>query len=152
MKNLPFDIILLFGGGFALAKGFASSGLSEVLSDELHVLSNFSPVLIIIFICFFMTFLTEFTSNMATITLVLPVLLAISIATDINPLLLMLPATFSASLAFMLPVATAPNALVFGSHQLRIADMAKAGLILNLVGIVIMSLSMMTLGRWVFGI
>ncbi len=152
VKELPYDIILLFGGGFALAKGFTESGLSVWLSGQLDGIVHLSPLLIIACICFFMTFLTEITSNMATTQLMLPVLVALSAATGIDPLLLMLPATFSASMAFMLPVATAPNAIIFGSHQLQIADMARTGLVLNLICIGLMTLLMFTLGRWVFGI
>jgi len=99
-----------------------------------------------------MTFLTELTSNTATTEMILPVLAGISITTEINPLFLMLPATLSASLAFMLPVATPPNAIIFGTNRIKIIDMAKTGLILNLIGVIIITLACYFIGQYIFDI
>ena len=99
-----------------------------------------------------MTFLTELTSNTATTEMLLPVLAGLSVSVEVNPLLLMLPATLSASMAFMLPVATPPNAIVFGSNQLSIGDMAKTGFILNLIGVVVIALATYYWGAYLFNI
>jgi len=98
------------------------------------------------------TFLTEITSNTATAGTFLPVLAGMALSAHVNPLLFMLPATISASLAFMLPVATPPNAIIFGTKRLRIIDMSKTGLFLNFVGIVLVTVMTYYLGSWVFGI
>ncbi|MBL4716684.1 MAG: sodium:dicarboxylate symporter [Bacteroidetes bacterium] len=150
VKNLPFGIILLFGGGFALAEGFIQSGLSDWLASSLTSLKGLSPLLVVIIICSFMTFATELTSNTATTQLILPILIVVAHVTDIDPILLMIPATFSASYAFMLPVATPPNAIVFGSEMISIKEMARVGVILNIVGVILMTLAMFTLGKFVF--
>jgi solute carrier family 13 (sodium-dependent dicarboxylate transporter), member 2/3/5 len=152
MKKLPYGIILLFGGGFALAKGFEVTGLSNLLAGELSVFDTLPLILIIFGLCMFMTFFTEFTSNSASIQLILPVIYALTLTMDVNPLLIMIPVTFAASFAFMMPIATPPNAIIFGSNRLKISDMAKTGLILNFIGIILITLAMITLGRWVFGI
>jgi sodium-dependent dicarboxylate transporter 2/3/5 len=111
------------------------------------------PILLIIaIIAFSMTFLTELTSNTATTEMALPILAGLAVSMEINPLLLMLPATMSASMAFMLPVATPPNAIVFGSNQITVAQMAGTGLLLNLIGIIIVTLSTYFWGAWVFDI
>jgi sodium-dependent dicarboxylate transporter 2/3/5 len=137
--KLPWHIVLLFGGGFALATAFANSGLSEWFGIQLKWLSNIHPFLIILLIALLVTFLTELTSNTATTEMILPILAGLSVSIDINPLFLMLPATVSASMAFMLPVATPPNAIIFGTNRIKIADMATTGLIINLVGAVIIT-------------
>jgi len=152
VKKLPYGIILLFGGGFALAKGFTESGLTDWLAGQLDFVGKLPIYLTIIVICTFMTFLTEITSNMATTQLVLPIFAAIAIGAGINPLYLMIPVTFSASFAFMLPVATAPNTIIFGSEKVEIKDMVKTGIRLNLIGIVITTIGMIVLGRFVFNL
>lgn len=152
VAKLPYGIILLFGGGFALAKGFTESGLTDWLANQLEIVGALPMVLTIVVICTFMTFLTEITSNMATTQLVLPVFAAIAIGADINPLYLMIPVTFSASFAFMLPVATAPNTIIFGSEKVTIKDMVRTGFRLNLIGIVITTVVMLLLGRVVFNL
>jgi sodium-dependent dicarboxylate transporter 2/3/5 len=139
--KLPWDIVLLFGGGFALASGLKESGLSTWLGNQLIGLSLFPPILIIVLICTMITYLTELTSNTATTEMVLPILAGVAVAIKINPLLLMVPATLSASCAFMMPVATPPNAIIFGTKRLRIADMAKGGILLNLIGIILITLT-----------
>jgi sodium-dependent dicarboxylate transporter 2/3/5 len=145
-KKLPLDIILLFGSGFALAKGFEVSGLSDWLAGKLQIFQGNSIYLIILMILVLVTVISEFASNVASIQLVLPILIAFQKDLQVDPLLLMLPATLAASLGFMLPVATAPNTIVFGSNQLTVRDMARAGLFMNLAGILIIWLFLMIAG------
>lgn len=145
-KKLPWHIILLFGGGFALAQGFTTSGLSAWLGSRLAGLSELSPVMIVAFVCLTLTFLTEFTSNTATAQVMLPVLAAVSIEIGMPPLMLMIPATISASCAFMMPIATPPNAIVFGTDRLRIAEMARAGFFLNIIGVIVVTTAVFLLG------
>jgi sodium-dependent dicarboxylate transporter 2/3/5 len=145
--RLPWGLVLLFGGGFALAKGFGESGLSAYLASKIFSdLGSASPWVSIVTVCLVMTFLTEFTSNVASTQLVLPLLAALAVAQGIPPLLLMIAATFSASMAFMLPVATPPNAVAFASGRLRVSEMCRAGLLLNLVGVGLVSLVVYYLG------
>ncbi|MBU1101490.1 MAG: SLC13 family permease [Bacteroidetes bacterium] len=139
-KKIPWDIILLFGGGFALARGFVSSGLSTFLGSQLAGLANVPPIVVILIICLTISFMTELTSNTAINDMVLPILAALAVTINIQPELLMIPATISASMAFMMPVATPPNAIVFGSGKLRVKDMARAGIMLNFIGAVIITL------------
>jgi len=138
-KEIRWGIILMFGGGFALATGFIESGLSESLGGQLTSLQNVPLWMLITIICTVITFLTELTSNMATTEVVLPILAAMAKAIGVNPLVLMIPATLSASCAFMLPVATAPNAIAFGAGEIKIKDMIRYGFILNIIGIVLIS-------------
>jgi sodium-dependent dicarboxylate transporter 2/3/5 len=137
--KVPWDILLLLGGGFALASGFVSSGLSEYLAKALRDFGHLPAFVILALVCLLITFLTELTSNVATATMFLPVLAAWGVAEGINPLMLMIPATISASMAFMLPVATPPNAIVFTSRRVRIAEMARVGLALNLIGVIVIA-------------
>jgi len=138
--KVPWGIILLFGGGFALAEGFVSTGLSGFIGEQLSGLSSLPAILIVIITAAIVTFLTELTSNTATSQIILPVVASVSVAVGMNPLMLMLTATISASMAFMLPVATPPNTIIFASGRIRISELAKTGLILNLIGIVVISL------------
>ena len=148
---LPWGIVLLFGGGFALAKGFVTSELTVWLGERLAGLSSLPPLLLVVCVCLLITFVTELTSNTATTQMALPVLAAVSAGIGVNPLLLMVPATLSASCAFMLPVATPPNAIIFGTERVRVADMARAGLLLNLAGAVLITLCVYFLGEAAFG-
>jgi len=150
--KIPWDILLLFGGGFAMAKGFQSTGLSEVIGSSFAGMQNVPPLLIAFIISLVVVFLTEFTSNTATTYTFLPILASIAVAIDINPMILMIPATISASLAFMLPVATPPNAIVFGSGKISIAEMANTGLWLNIIAAVLVPLIFTLIGYYVFGI
>jgi sodium-dependent dicarboxylate transporter 2/3/5 len=152
IRRLPWDIIILFGGGFALAKAFQVSGLSAFIGERLTILQHVHPIIIVAAICTLITFLTELTSNTATTQVVLPIIASLCVALELNPLFLMVPATISASCAFMLPVATPPNAIVFGTHRLRIQHMARTGFALNWIGVVVITLMMFFVGRWVFGI
>ncbi|MCB9285297.1 MAG: SLC13/DASS family transporter [Lewinellaceae bacterium] len=151
-EGIPWEIILLFGGGFALASGFKESGLSTWFGQQLEFLRSVHPVVLIASICFLVTFLTEVTSNTATVETLLPILAGLAITIEENPLLFMLPATISGSMAFMLPVATPPNAIIFGTRRLQIAHMAKAGLALNLIGVVVITLITYYLGTEIFDI
>lgn len=151
-EKLPWNIILLFGGGFALASGFKESGLSSWFGEQLIWVANYHPILVIFTIAILMTFLTELTSNTATTEMILPILAGLAISTNTNPLLFMIPATLSGSMAFMLPVATPPNAIVFGTNRLKVSQMARNGLILNLVGAIIITALTYWIGSWVFDI
>jgi len=150
--NLPWGIVILFGGGFALAKGFQVTGLSAVIGGKFVGLTGMTPILMILLVCSSISFLTELTSNTATTEMILPVLAAVAITIKIHPLVLMIPATISASCAFMMPVATPPNAIVFGSGRIRIAEMARAGLLINLIGAVVVASLFYLLGTYVFSI
>ncbi len=149
-SKLPWNILLLFGGGFALATGFKESGLSMWFGGHLSGISSLHPLLVIFIICLVITSLTELTSNTATTEMVLPILAGIAITTGINPLMLMVPATLSASMAFMLPVATPPNAIIFGTGRVSVRQMAATGLIINIAGAVISTLMMYFWGAKVF--
>ena len=138
-KKIPWGILILYGGGIAIAKAFGQSGLDELIASSLTGLANVPVLLMIALVCFSVTFLTEVTSNTATANLILPILAATAAAAAIDPRLVMVPATISASFAFMLPVATPPNAIVFGSGELTIEQMAREGFALNLIGIVIVT-------------
>ncbi len=150
--KLPWGIVLLFGGGFALAAAFQDSGLSLWVGERLALLGGLHPFFLILAVCLVITFLTEVTSNTATAQILLPVLAGLSLELDVHPLLLMVPGTISASCAFMLPVATPPNAIAFSSGRLRVSDMASAGLALSLFGAVLITVMMYFWGRTVFGI
>lgn len=139
-KKIRYDIILMFGSGFALAYGFEVTGLSNWLAEQLMVLKGVSPVFIILGICVIVTLISEFASNIASIQLAIPVMMALQKNMDISPMLLMIPATFAASLGFMLPVATAANTIVFGTKMIHIRDMFKVGIILDIIGILIITL------------
>lgn len=151
-ENIPWGVLFLFGGGFALADGFAGSGLSSYLGTHLHVLGGLPVILTVAGICFFMTFLTEMTSNTATTTLVLPILALAALDLGQHPFLLMIPATLSASCAFMLPVATPPNAIVFGSGWVTIPRMSYTGIWLNLLGVVLITFFTLFLAAAMLGI
>lgn len=150
--KLPWNIVLLFGGGFALATGFIESGLSDWFGNQLSWAMGIHPIIIIAFVAFMMTFLTELTSNTAVTEMMLPILAGLSVSIEINPMLFMIPATLAASMAFMLPVATPPNAIIFGTNRLRIIDMAKTGFVLNMIGVIIITLATYFYGSYIFGI
>ena len=151
-KDLPWAIIILFGGGFALAKGFQVSGLSDYIGNNLTNLEGTHPIITILGVSSVMTFTTEFTSNTATTQMIIPVLASIAVGIKTNPLILIIPATLSASFAFMMPVATPPNAVVFGSGRIRMIEMIKAGIIINIVGIIIITLIFYFVGMKFFDI
>ncbi len=148
--KVPWGIILLFGGGFALAKGFTATGLSDFIGKQLTGLQSISPIFIILITAFTINFLTELTSNTAVTQMILPILASVSVAIGLNPLLLMLTATISASMAFMLPVATPPNTIIFAGGRVRIAEMSKTGFVLNLTGVIIVTFLVYYLGNQIF--
>ncbi|MDW7679313.1 MAG: SLC13 family permease [bacterium] len=150
--KIPWGILLLFGGGIALASGFQTTGLAAWVGSQLMLFSNVPLILMILITCLMLTFLTEVTSNTATATIFMPILAATALAIGIHPFLLMVPATISASCAFMLPVATPPNAIVFGAGCVTIPQMAKNGVLLNFIGVVIVTLIVYTIAIPAFGI
>ncbi|HSO85451.1 MAG TPA: DASS family sodium-coupled anion symporter [Draconibacterium sp.] len=150
--KIPWGIVLLFGGGFALAQGFVDSGLSVWFGEQLAGLAGVKPIVLTFANVTLISLLTELTSNVATTEMILPILAGLAMVIKINPLLLMIPATLAASMAFMLPVATPPNAIIFGTNRIRVIDMVKTGFLLNLISIIIITLVMYFWGIIVFGI
>ena len=138
--RIPWGILILFGSGIAIAKAFVGSGLSESVGMSLAGLGALPVVLVVATVCLAVTFLTEITSNTASTTLLMPILAAGAMNSGMDHLLLMVPAAMSASFAFMLPVATGPNAVVFGSGLLSVKDMARAGVALNFFGVAVITL------------
>lgn len=131
--DIPWGMLLLFAGGICIAKAFTASGLSAQAGEFLQFLQDVPIFVLILVLCLFVTFLTEITSNTATATLLMPILAVSATAIDIDPAILMIPAAISASCAFMLPVATAPNAIVYSTDKFKISDMAKEGFVLNVI-------------------
>ncbi|MCL4147083.1 UNVERIFIED_CONTAM: hypothetical protein GTU68_014929 [Idotea baltica] len=138
--KLPWGIILLFGGGMALAKGFEVSGLAFWLGSQMTIFGGLTLILLIFVLIASVNFLTEITSNLATTAMLLPVLAPMALTVDVHPFILMTAAAVAASCAFMLPVATPPNAVVFGSGYLRIPDMVSKGIVMNIISIIILTL------------
>jgi len=138
--KLPWGILLLFGGGMALAAGFKDSGLALWIGSQMTLLDGISLFLLVIILITAVNFLTEITSNLATTAMLLPILYPMAITIDVHPFILMVSATVAATCAFMLPVATPPNAVVFGSGYLRIPDMVRVGVWMNIVSIIILTL------------
>jgi len=149
---IPWGIILLLGSGFALAKAFHVSGLSEYIGEALSVFKHLPWFALLFVVCFMITFATELTSNVATANICLPILGSIAVNLGQNPLLLMLPATIACSYAFMLPVATPPNAIVFASGRLKVIHMIKIGFIVNIMAIILLPSLFCIIGLPVFGI
>lgn len=139
-KRMPWDIILLFGGGFALAKGFIDSGLSAYIGGLLKSAGSLSDIGLIATASGLMSILTEFTSNTATTEMMLPVISGLATEIHIHPLLLMIPITLAASMAFMFPIATPPNAIVFGSGRISVKQMLFTGFFLNIIAVIIITL------------
>ncbi len=152
IPRLPWDIVLLFGGGFVLAAGFQQTGLAQIIGNHFGAVGHLPPFVMMLLVCLMLTFLTELTSNTATTEMILPILAAIGVATQTHPLALMIPATISASCAFMMPVATPPNAIIFGSGRLTVGEMARAGIFLNLLGALVIATFVYTVGSVVFQI
>jgi sodium-dependent dicarboxylate transporter 2/3/5 len=149
-EQIPWGIILLFGGGFALATAFSKSGLSDFIGHQFNGLNHINILVLIFIICFTINFLTELTSNTATTQMILPILASVSVALGVNPLLLMIAATLSASMAFMMPVGTPPNTIVFAGRRLKISDMAKTGFALNILSVIIITLMVYFIGTLIF--
>ncbi|PAD39766.1 DASS family sodium-coupled anion symporter [Terribacillus sp. 7520-G] len=144
-KELPWGVLLLFGGGLAIAAGFTSSGLSQWIGDQLTVLEGLNIFLIIIISTTLVLFLTEITSNTATATMILPVMASLALALDVHPYAIMVPAAMAANCAFMLPVGTPPNAIIFASGKITIAEMVKTGFILNIFTLILLILGVFAL-------
>ncbi len=140
MKNIPWEVLFLFGGGFALAKGFEESKLTLWIGKQLAFITHLHPILLILIVVVTLEIVTEFTSNTATTTIMLPILAGIAQLGHLNPMYLLIPATLGASSAFMLPVATPPNAIVMGSGVIEIKDMAKAGIWLDIFAAIVITL------------
>jgi sodium-dependent dicarboxylate transporter 2/3/5 len=137
--SIPWGVLILFSGGICLAKGFVASGLSGVLGEWLASL-NYLPIWLLMGItCLVVTFMTETTSNVATTTLLMPILAAAGVAAGIAPEVLMVPAAMTASCAFMLPVATAPNTVVYGSGKITVQRMVREGFVLNMLGVLVVA-------------
>ena len=139
MRNLPWGILILLGGGLSLAAAVKANGVTEFIGAQATVLAFMPPLLILLIIISAVVFLTELTSNTATTATLVPVLAAIAPALNIHPYILIFPAAFAASCAFMLPIATPPNAIVFGSGHITMQEMRKSGFLLNLICILIIT-------------
>jgi len=139
-EQIPWGVLILFGGGLALAEGFKETGLANWIGEHLSLIEGVSFFVLLLIIVAAVNFLTEVTSNVATASMLLPILASVAIKLDVHPFGLMVGATLAASCAFMLPVATPPNAVVFGPGYLKIKDMVKAGLWLNIISIILLSL------------
>ena len=142
-EQIPWGMLLLFAGGITIARGFEATGISEALGTQLSALASFPPVITMAVICLVITFLTEMTSNTATTTLMMPILAAAALGAGLPPELLMVPAAMSASCAFMMPVATAPNAIMFGTGRFTTRTMASEGVVLNLLGAAVITAVLM---------
>lgn len=138
-SQIHWGVLILFAGGIALASAFTATGLSAAIGQHLTALVNLPVWLLVLCVALAVTFLTEITSNTATTTLLMPILAAAAIGAQVDPLILMLPAALSASCAFMLPVATAPNAIVFGTGEVTVARMAREGFAINLMGALVIT-------------
>ena len=149
-KKIPYNILLLFGGGFALSKGVQTTGLGEALAATFVGGNHLSAWLLLILLVLFVISLTELSSNTATIMLLLPILLAVSQELDIDPLYLMIPTTLASSFAFMFPVATPPNTIIFESERVPSREMFKTGVWINLMAFIVLIMMSITLGKLVF--
>ncbi|MDG1355921.1 MAG: SLC13 family permease, partial [Opitutales bacterium] len=138
-NQIPWGMLILVGAGLCLGEGFKQSGLSKSIASALSGVENLPALGVLIGICLLVTFLTEMTSNTATTNLLMPILGAAAVSANLDPKLLMIPAALSASCAFMLPVATIPNAIIFGTGQVSVSRMAREGVVLNLLGVFIIT-------------
>ncbi len=139
-RNLPWGVLVLFGGGLSLASAVRSNGVAEFIGSQVLALQGAPTWLLILAVTLLVIFLTELTSNTATVATLVPILAAVAMGLGIHPLVLVVPATLASSCAFMMPVATPPNAIVFASGRVTLPQMARAGLVLNLVGVVLVML------------
>jgi len=139
--GIPWDVLILFGGGFALAQGFQQSGLTGWIGSQLDFLNQVHWSVLIVAVALVTIFLTELTSNTATASMLLPIVAGLAAAAGHEALLPMVATALAASFAFMLPVATPPNAIVFASRQITMAEMARAGILMNLIGLVLITLA-----------
>jgi sodium-dependent dicarboxylate transporter 2/3/5 len=141
-SKVPWGVVMIVGGGYAIADSFKHTGLAGYLGNQLSFISQYPVILILVIVISLMIFITEINSNTATANIFLPVLASMAIAGQINPLLLMIPATFACSFSFMLPSGTGTNAVIFGSNRVTIPEMAKCGFGLNLLGVILLTMLM----------
>jgi sodium-dependent dicarboxylate transporter 2/3/5 len=146
-KGLPWGILLLFGGGLTLAAAVKANGVAEFIGAQATYLSGVNMIAVVLAVTTVVIFMTELTSNTATTATLVPVLAALAPGLDVHPYMLIFPAALAASCAFMMPVATPPNAIVFGSGRVTIPQMCRAGLWLNLIGIALVTLASMLIMR-----
>ncbi len=139
-RGLPWGILILFGGGLSLAAAVKANGVAELIGSQVSVLQGAAPIVLVLAVVTLVIFLTEMTSNTATTATLLPILAGVASGLELHPFLLIIPATLAASCAFMMPVATPPNAIIFGSGRVTIPQMCRAGLWFNLIGIVLVTL------------
>ena len=138
--KLPWGILILFGGGMAIAAGFGGSGLAEWIGTRMTLLKDMPLIVLVFLLVLFVNLITEVTSNMALTAMFLPILAPIALVMDVHPFLLMVGATAASTCAFMLPISTPPNAIVFGSGYLKIPDMVKTGFWLNIISVILIAL------------
>jgi sodium-dependent dicarboxylate transporter 2/3/5 len=149
-RDLPWNILVLFGGGLSLAAAVSNTGLATWLGGSMLPLNVYGITAVVAATVVIVIFLTELTSNLATTATLLPVVAALAIQLGQNPIILTVPVALAASCAFMLPVATPPNAIVFGAGRLTIPQMAKAGFVMNIIGIILLSIIAIWLAPIVF--
>ena len=140
LKTVPWETVLLFGGGFAIAGAFQKTGLTVEIAKSLSAFSSLNYFLVLVVLTFMMSFVTELTSNMSSTELVLPVLIPLAHSMHVEPIILMIPVTLAASCAFMLPAATAPNSVIFSTGRINVKDMVKTGFLLNIVSVIVISM------------
>jgi len=151
MKRLPWGILILFGGGLTLAKGLQETGIIQLIGSNIAGMPDISLWVMLLLLTSVMLFMTELMSNVALTTIFIPVVIGIANGLGINGLIFAIPVTLAASCAFMMPISTPPNAIVFSSGQIRIKDMMRAGFILNLISILVLMLAAYTVIQWVYG-
>ncbi|MGO1637227.1 MAG: SLC13 family permease, partial [Ancrocorticia populi] len=151
-KDIPWDVLLLFGGGLSLSAAFTNNGLSQWIGELSSGIGGLPVVLIVLVVAAIILGLTEMTSNTATAAAFLPIMGGVAGGIGVDVTLLVIPVALVATFAFMLPVATPPNAIAFGSGYLKIGDMVKAGIVLNIIGLVLITINVMVMGPLVLGI
>lgn len=151
-KKVPWDVLILFGGGFALAEALELSGFSKWAGANMAFLGGWPPVLMIVVLCIAVTLLSEMASNVATATAMLPIAAALATSIGVHPYMLMLPTVLAASSGFMLPVATAPNTIVYGTGLVRVRAMTRAGLVLDIAATIVITLLTFLVIPWATGI
>ncbi len=139
-SQVPWGVVMIVGGGYAIAAGFESTGLADWLGNQLSFISSYPFLIVLILVIGFVIIFTEFNSNTATANILLPILASMAVAASMNPLLLMIPATVASSLGFMMPAGTGPNAVIFGSDRITVSDMVKCGVWLNLISLVLLTI------------
>jgi sodium-dependent dicarboxylate transporter 2/3/5 len=151
-KRVPWDVLILFGGGFALADALESSGFSKWAGARLSFVGNWPPLLMIVTVCIVVTLLSEVASNVATATAMMPIAAALATSIGVHPYFLMIPAVLAASSGFMLPVATAPNTIVYATGLVRVRAMARSGVLLDIAAAIVITLLIFLVVPWATGI